>query len=91
MDMLIKELLYYHYDIAIMADEDLKESERETNDERETRLKKALNVLHYEPVPHFFKDAQRHNKLYRICRGRTIDIMYETMKKQIKRNSVLVL
>lgn len=81
-EMFIEELMDYHVTLAIEADE-----KQEADEELSSRLIKTMNLAHYRPK----KADPRHNKMHRICRSRTIDIIYTTMKKQIKKNNTLVL
>ena len=81
-DMLVDELLEHHITVALDTDSNIEHDEK-----LESRLRETLNLLHYHPK---LSDA-RHNKLYRICRSRTIDIMYTAMKKRIKKDKTLTL
>ena len=81
-DMLIDELMDHHITVALEADD-----KAEANEELSSRLMKTMNLMHYRPKI----NDPRHNKMYKICRSRTIDVIYEAMKKRIKKEKVVVL
>ena len=86
MDMLLDEFYEYHSTISIEKDELLAPEERESDEAREERLEKTLNLSHYRRV----SNDPNHNLLYRTCRTRIISLMHSIMSKKIKQN-VLVL